>query len=273
MSDKTTPSILVKKTSDKVIFSLLIVSWAISSGLSWLFASILSPKVHIEDIFDGGGAIGLAIGFAIGGICTGLLLQRKTSAIKKKHITLIAVGWGIGGLFGGIVGELLREYFTDVFGWYSQGVFRWSPQLVFFGAVSLALGGAIGGIATAITLQRTETDFKQKKMYSVALGWFSGWVAGGLISRFIAWEYFWGLARGHRENFIAKWGINRPINQMVFDILPLRVKTLLYFSSSYLEPFTWLIFGAICGIIAGAIGAGIMLRQLSKSPSTNDLQD
>jgi hypothetical protein len=70
------------------------VGWGLGWGLGW---SVARATVY-QWLLSG------AVGGLVGGLITALALKWTHPSIRWKHVTLVALGWGIGWAVGGSIG-------------------------------------------------------------------------------------------------------------------------------------------------------------------------
>ena len=160
-----------------------------------------SPVLRIS----GGWATGLLVGGAIsgptagagliagliGGVSMALTLRRSISSIQRNQIIAITLGWLIG--------------FSVAFGGFAVGN----------GLVGL-IGVIIGGLVTAITLQRVKVVTQRKQTAIIAVGWAISLIIAIFIAAFsvrIVGEVLAFLIGGAVYGAVGAWIMFRQISR------------------------------------------------------------
>jgi hypothetical protein len=81
----------------------LILGWAIGLVLGWVIESIifLNVPLYVYSLH--------ALGGAVGGLVTALMISRATPEIPKARLVIITIGWAAGLLIGDMVASTLLE--------------------------------------------------------------------------------------------------------------------------------------------------------------------
>ena len=143
---------------------LTTIGWAIC----WAFAWVVSEAYGWAGTEYG---IAWTILGAIGGLITGLVLQRTEQSIQWKQILLITLGWAIGMTISGSFYDAVGE------------------------AIGGSIRGAIGGLITALVLQRTERSIQWMHILLITLGWAIGMAIGDVVGD-ISYEALAGAIGG-----------------------------------------------------------------------------
>jgi hypothetical protein len=143
-----------------------------------------------------------ALGGAIGGLTTGLVLYPKKPSIYWKQILVITAGW----IAGWMIESALGVYIIQVFGSaiFDSYYTRFIPLDIYFhigsawgGAVAGAVGGAVGGLFIGLALKQTQASILRKQIVINTLGWSLAWAVGG--------GFYWAA------NLASDWYNARPV--------------------------------------------------------------
>lgn len=159
---------------------IMILVWAFSWGVSWAVGWSVVRYIGLGYSFTVGGEIGGVVGGIMAGVCGGigtaiiLKLANPSTALRKHHAILLAVGWAI-----------------IVFYDWSDGFVVAAPggYSIEFGMIG-PLSGILGGVLTAMILLWADHTLGWIQLLLIIGGWTLGFSLAGLI----AWTIGFNIA-------------------------------------------------------------------------------
>lgn len=248
------------------------IGWSIGWGISYTVASA-SACLGIWGIISGDWKeilIGLAsfalvavaggVGWAIGGVNTGLILWWKYPFVHWKHTLVMVFGWVVNGVIGfpvlvamtlaiGIVAGLLASGIVaqvgPLFSVLAMALFLFLCLLSFLMAwfFSGVVVGIVGGAVTGLTLRWSEPSLRWGRAlliigcwaFCLIVAWLIGWIVSG-----VAWSFL---------------GIGEDV--LVGDLGQAVKGTILVGAGGAVG-------GAIGGVVGGGMASAVMFWQLGQ---------
>jgi hypothetical protein len=155
------PAVGLKLGRDGVSVLLITAGWFVCLGVATVM--LFSGVFHADAYWVLGGVVG-----TIGGLITGLVLQRTDPPSPWKQVPVVTLGWAIGMAIARLWPFLLSQ-----------------PPPALWTIIG-AIGGLVGGGITALALKWTHPSIQWKHVALVTLGWGLGSAVGGAIGTSLA---------------------------------------------------------------------------------------
>ncbi|MGQ0603580.1 MAG: caspase family protein [Anaerolineales bacterium] len=231
---------------------LLSISWATGWWLQeWLFTlqivsdrapavgRIIDPNFWITSV-----VLSRTLGGALAGLLTGAIVQRTVKAGSLWRIVLIAsTSWAIAWAVGGTIQAFAQVAQTQVQSSFSDGYgYHWN----FSAIVGAVTAGLLGGAGLGVALMTQKRLLAQWKMISFMA---------------LTWAVTWAIVSAASAFWIDDLGDD--YSSYVWNNPPESVTLLIHQIQFGMEAYA-LVVGLIIGAMAGFIGGGFMLWQLTR---------